>query len=198
VDLFTPHVDLFTSGKQKTSVRSQLTSSIVGDKTIGHEALQIRDIAVGLLRKEFALRTDVDGYLERRKAEIVARAKLDETEADIQSKQELVGDKTIHENRRKIEELKSLIRFEAVGSKYSADHEVQWRTSVRSPGANASPSNRTLDLAQPALQDRTRRSGAESRDRFPRLSQPDVVDLQLKCRNPPRRNCIAECDFEFG
>ena len=36
------------------------------------------------------------------------------------------------------------------GSKYSADHEVQWRTSVRSPGANDSPSNRALDPVQPA------------------------------------------------
>ena len=37
----------------------------------------------------------------------------------------------------------------AVGSKYSADHEVQWRTSVRSPGANDSTSNQTLDLVEP-------------------------------------------------
>ena len=85
-----------------------------------------------------------------------------------------------------------------VGSKYSADHELQWLPSVRSPGANDSPSNRALDLVQPALQDRTRRSGGEYRGRFPRLSQPDVVDLQLKCRNPSRRNCSAESDFEFG
>jgi hypothetical protein len=37
-----------------------------------------------------------------------------------------------------------------VGSKYSADHDVQWLPSVRSPGANDSPSNRALDLVRPA------------------------------------------------
>jgi hypothetical protein len=109
-------------GKPKTARQSVAEETgvvdLVADKAIGFEALQIRDIAIGLLRKEFALRSDVDGYLERRlsegrKAEIAARAKLEETEADIQSKQELVGDKTIHVNRREIEELKSLIRFEA-------------------------------------------------------------------------------------
>jgi hypothetical protein len=38
--------------------------------------------------------------------------------------------------------------------------------------------HRAFDLVQPALQDRTRRSGRESRDRFSQLSQPEVVDLQ--------------------
>ena len=65
-----------------------------------------------------------------------------------------------------------------VRPKYFSDHEVQWRASVRSTGAYDSPSNRALDLVQPALQDRTHRSGAECRDRLPRLSQPDVVELQ--------------------
>jgi hypothetical protein len=37
-----------------------------------------------------------------------------------------------------------------VGSKYSADHEVQWRTSVRSTDANDSPSNRALNPVRPA------------------------------------------------
>jgi hypothetical protein len=84
----------------------------------------------------------------------------------------------------------SVGRNQPVGSKYSADHEVQWRTSVRSPGANNSPSNRALDPVRPDPQDRTRRSRAESRDRFPRLSQPDAVDLQLKCRNPPAATAV--------
>ena len=39
---------------------------------------------------------------------------------------------------------------------------------------------------------------SETRVRFPRLSQPDVVGLPLKCRNPPRRNCSVEYDFKFG
>ncbi|MGZ0172866.1 MAG: hypothetical protein ACKVHE_25300, partial [Planctomycetales bacterium] len=53
-------------------------------------------------------------------------------------------------------------RRRTVGSKNSADHEVPWLPSVRSPGANDSPTNRTLDLVQPALQYRTRRSGADA------------------------------------
>jgi hypothetical protein len=85
-----------------------------------------------------------------------------------------------------------------VGSKYSADHEVQWLPSVRSPDANDSPSNRALDPVKPASQDRTRRSGGESRGRFPRLSQPDVVDLQLKCRDSRGLNFSAEYDFTVG
>ena len=39
-----------------------------------------------------------------------------------------------------------------VGSKYSADHEVQWLPSVRSTAANDSPSNQAVDPVRPASQ----------------------------------------------
>jgi pimeloyl-ACP methyl ester carboxylesterase len=62
--------------------------------------------------------------------------------------------------------VRDLSEGDPVGSKYSADHEVQWRTSVRSPGANDSPSNRAL-----------------------------VWCNQLKCRNPTRRKCESDFEF---
>jgi hypothetical protein len=60
------------------------------DRSIAWEATEVRDIAIGLLRKELGIRVDLVGYLKRwqvegRKAIVALRAKLEETRVGVRA-----------------------------------------------------------------------------------------------------------------
>jgi hypothetical protein len=81
-----------TQGKPKTTHQAVAEETgivdLESDKSITWEATQIRDISVGILRKELALRSDLGGYSDRwlvegQKAVVTLRAKLTETRAGV-------------------------------------------------------------------------------------------------------------------